>query len=93
MLNMNDVQVKLDRNYNFFEKTEDPYKDTFGEVFDLVEKATREQLISEQDASFILNLAIRRELKNDVVSVFKNQQPEKLTMFLQLKNTHQLNHA
>ena len=68
-----------------------------GEVItDAILRAKSANLISEEDASILLGLAFRNEMKNDIRSLIKTfiekKKPEKHTMFIQF-DSKQLKHA
>ncbi len=85
--------IKLDKNYNYINEKPLHYHDTMGEVFDMVIEARSSNKISENEASLILNLILKKEIKNEINTHFKESQSQEThTLFMQLTNK-QIKHA
>lgn len=85
--------IVLDKNYNILEE-KGLYHDDFIDLVDSIAEAKLHKRISEQDATFLLNIVLKREFKNEAKAIlpFSKQNPEILSFFMSLK-TKQVKNA
>ncbi len=88
-------KTKLDEKYNILEE-KFPYENPFVDVVESIIKAKLENKITDQEASFLLNLVVKKELKKEMGSSVQFGNSDKIseikTMFMNLK-TKQVKHV
>lgn len=85
--------MKLDKYYNLKDNEVSMYNDSFDEIVDLVADAKEKGHISNDEAKLILQIAFRRQNKQEIQEFFNAlfniaDKKVKHTFFLHLKTNH-----
>ena len=92
---MNIAQNDLDRNYAVRHKRSNDYSDSLDELVDMIVESRENELISEKEMDFLLNIALKKQLNKSVAETLfeflpikRRRSSEKQTMFMRLNSCH-----